>query len=387
MFSEQLSAQHHHLQKRICINAQLLSGGADYRRAGIHQYISQVLRHLPHDRNQTQIVFTQQKSALAAYPGLEVLPTRWPTERRLARILWEQTVWPWLASRHNLDLLHAMAFVTPILATCPTVVTVYDLSFIKFPDQFPTLQQLYLSSQTARSCRKARRVITISESSRQDVQRFFDVPNDHILVAPPGVDGAYRPLPENEVTQFRQRKGLPERFILHVGTLQPRKNIPLLINALAKIPQQDVGLFLVGGKGWQYDEIFARVEQLNLQDRVHFTGYVPDEELPFWYNAAALFAFPSVYEGFGMPVVEAMACGTAVVAANCSSIPEAGGEAALYFDPQSVESLVNRLTAVLDNPDICATMQAKGIQQAQKFSWTRASEITTLAYQQALDDN
>ena len=384
MFSRKATTQP---QARIGINAHLLSGEADYRRAGIHQYIAQVLRHLPQDVHQTHLVFTQQKSELSKHPNIELLPSTWPTERRLARILWEQTAWPWLAARQKLELLHAMAFVTPIFTRRPTVVTVFDLSFLKFPDRFPTLQRLYLSNQTARSCHKARRVITISESSSQDVQRYFNIPADHILVAPPGVDGMYRPLPVHEIANFRQKKGLPKRFILHVGTLQPRKNIPLLIEALNQLPQQDVELYLVGGKGWLYDEIFARVKQLNLQDRVHFTGYVPDEELPLWYNAATLFAFPSVYEGFGMPVVEAMACETAVIAANTSSIPEAGGKAALYFDPQSVESLVNRLTAVLDNPELCATMQAKGIQQARKFSWKRAGEITAEAYRQALAGN
>ena len=167
---------------------------------------------------------------------------------------------------------------------------------------------------------------------------------------------------------FRERQDLADRFILHVGTLQPRKNIPTLIEAFAQAAPPDVMLVLVGGKGWLFDEIFSRVQALGLQDRVRFTGYVPDEDLPLWYNAASVLAFPSLYEGFGMPVVEAMACGTPVVAANGSSLPEAVGEAGLLFDPQNVAELADRLTAVLHNPDLAATIRAKGLIHAQTIS-------------------
>jgi glycosyltransferase involved in cell wall biosynthesis len=143
-------------------------------------------------------------------------------------------------------------------------------------------------------------------------------------------------------------------------------------------------LVLVGGKGWLFEEIFNRVQALGLQDRVRFTGYVPDEDLPLWYNAASVLAFPSLYEGFGMPAVEAMACGTPVVAADSSSLPEAVGEAGLLFDPQNVAELADRLTAVLHNPDLAATMRAKGLVQAQQFSWEKAGRETAVVYQTAM---
>ena len=371
-------------QGKVGINAHLLSGEAGYRQAGIHQYISQVLHHLPWDEGQLDyMVFTQQ-NYFEARPNLTCVPSRWPTERRLARIAWEQMVWPWLARRYDLDLLHSMAFVTPLLAVCPTVVTVYDLSFMVYPESFPRGQRFYLRSQTARSVRAARRVLTISESGRQDLHRFFGVPLTQIDVIRPGVSEMYRPLSSETIVQFRQQKGLPERFILHVGTLQPRKNIPVLLEAVAKLAQRDVGLVLVGGKGWLFAEIFAHVEALGLQDRVMFTGYVPIEELPLWYNAAAVLAFPSLYEGFGMPIMEAMACGTPVVAANVSSMPEAVGEAGLLFAPQVVDELVVGLTAVLQSPNVSQELREKGFMQAKKFSWERAGQETALSYQKAL---
>lgn len=372
------------------INAHLLSGEAGYRRAGIHQYIAQVLRHLPWEEGEpTYVVFTQQKNLFEDVPGITAVSSRLPTQNRLLRILWEQVVWPWQARQHQLKLLHSMAFVTPLLAAEPAVITVYDLSFLHFPERFPALQRLYLSSQTRRSCRRARRIITISESSREDVHRFFDVPLSQIDVVVPGVDPVYRPLPEAEVAAFRQKHRLA-RFVLHVGTLQPRKNIPILIEAMARLTagmdDPELKLVLVGGKGWLYESIFRQVQALGLAERIIFTGYVPDDELPLWYNAAELLVFPSVYEGFGLPVVEAMACGTPVIAANSSSIPEAVGEAGLVFTPDDVETLVKQMTAVLTVTDLQNKLSQHGLEHAQAFSWERAGRETAAVYRRALQD-
>ncbi len=366
---------------RIGINAHLLAAEAGYRRAGIHQYIYQVLQHLP--SQDEYVVFTQYAGELGS-TGMKQVHSRWPTQQRLARILWEQLAWPVLAQQYQVDLLHSMAFVLPAWLPAPAVVTVYDLSFMHSPESFPPLQRWYLQQQTAQACRRARRVITISQSGRQDVHRFFGVPLPQIDVVTPGVDAVYRPLPREDVAAFRREQKLPPRFVLHVGTLQPRKNIPLLLEAFSRVPLSDVHLVLVGGKGWLYDEIFARVAALGLQERVRFTGYVPDEALPLWYNAADLLAFPSLYEGFGLPVVEAMACGTPVVAANTSSVPEAAGTAGLLFDPQDAVELAERITAVLQDPVLAATMRDKGLAQAQQFSWEKAGVETAVSYRRAL---
>lgn len=370
---------------RVGINAHLLSGEAGYRRAGIHQYIAQVLHHLPLNEGLEYIIFTRHQAGGLPRPGFTAVSTRWPTEKRSARIAWEQLAWPVQARQRGVDVLHSMAFVTPIVVNCPTVITVYDLSFVHFPDRFPRVQRWYLTHQTRRSCRRARRIITISESGRQDVHRLFGVPRSRIDVVYPGVDVVYRPYAADEVRQFRQQKG-HGRYLLHVGTLQPRKNIPVLLEAFARLNEPALQLVLIGGKGWLYDEIFARVQVLGLADRVHFTGYVPDDELPLWYNAAELLVFPSLYEGFGMPVIEAMACGIPVVAANSSSIPEAVGEAGLLFAPHDVAGLAEQITAVLHDPDLSAKMRAQGLAHASQFSWKRAGRQTAAAYRLALAD-
>jgi len=375
---------HTERQTHIGINAHLLSGEAGYRRAGIHQYVYQVLRHLPATTGRRYTIYTRQTAAAGDPPNQRRRATRLPTERPPARIAWEQAVWPYAARRDRLDLLHGMAFAMPRLAPCPAVVTIYDLSFVHYPDSFPALQRRYLELATANSCRRARRLITISESGRQDVHRVYGVPLERIDVVVPGVAGAYRPLPPEEVAAFRRRLELPERFLLHVGTLQPRKNVPLLLDALALLGRDETPLVLVGGKGWLYDAIFARVAALGLERRVRFAGYVDDDDLPLWYNAAAALVLPSRYEGFGLPIVEALACGTPVVAANASSLPEAGGAAALYFAPDDADELAACLANVLDRPELATRVRVEGPAQASRFSWTRAGQETAAVYDRAL---
>ena len=370
-------------QSHIGINAHLLSAEAGYRRAGIHHYIYQMLRHLPAG-GAAYTVYTRLTEGWDARPDRRFVGSALPTENRLARILWEQVMWPRLARRDGLTLMHSMAFATPRLAPCPVVVTIYDLSFIHQPESFPTAQRRYLMHETAYSCRHAARLITISRSGRDDVAAHYGVPPERIDVVTPGVSAAYRPLPAAEVAGFRRRQGLPDVFLLHVGTLQPRKNILILLEALAQLGRPDVLLVLVGGKGWFYDTIEARVTALGLGKQVHFAGYAADDDLPLWYNAATALVFPSLYEGFGLPIVEALACGVPVVAAATSSLPEAGGDVALYFDPHDPDALAGQLAAVLDDPGLRRRAQTEGPSHAARFSWAQAGRDTAAAYGRAL---
>jgi glycosyltransferase involved in cell wall biosynthesis len=277
-----------------------------------------------------------------------------------------------------------MAFAMPRLAPCPAVVTIYDLSFLRYPDAFPAMQRRYLAAETARACRHARRLIAISESGRRDLQELCGVPPERVDVVTPGVDACYSPRPAGDVAAFRRDHDLPDRFLLHVGTLQPRKNIPVLLDALAQMGGNTL-LVLIGGKGWLYDDIFARVSALGLGEQVRYVGYVDDAELPLWYNAATALVMPSLYEGFGLPIVEVLACGTPVVAANTSSLPEAGGEAALYFDPRDSDELAGCLAQLLGDDALRERLRRVGPAQAARFSWSRAGEATAAVYRRALN--
>lgn len=367
----------------IGINAHLLATATGYRRAGIHHYIYQVLRHLPVIDGTDYTIYTRLTEGWERRQDTRIVTTRLPTHGRGARIAWEQAVWPLQARRDGLSLMHSMAFAMPRLAPCPVVVTIYDLSFIENPEAYPAAQRRYLENETAHSCQHAARLVAISESGRRDIHRIYGVPLERIDVVTPGVSEAYEPLPASQVAAFRQRKELPQSFILHVGTLQPRKNIPTLLEAVARLSRPEVPLVLVGGKGWIYEDIFARVEALGLTGQVRFAGYVEDAELPLWYNAAAVMAFPSLYEGFGMPVADALACGTPVVAAATSSLPEAGGDVALYFEPRDANELTERLRQALDDPAVRHKARTAGPAHAARFSWARSGAELAAVYQRA----
>jgi glycosyltransferase involved in cell wall biosynthesis len=368
----------------IALNAHLLHGGASYRSAGIHQYIHHLLKHLPEaapDFDFTVFVGAGQPEMARA----RIERSRWPTQRPFIRILWEQWVQPLALARLRPDLLHSLAFASPLLNSTPAVVTVYDLSFRLFPETFPALQRLYLSAFTALSCRRARRIIAISESTKADVHRLLGVSGERVDVAYPGVDPRFRPLPPAEVEAFRARAGLPEKFILYLGTLEPRKNLGTLIDAFARLQSSffNLHLILAGAKGWFYESLFRQVERLGLRGRVHFPGYLPADELPLWYNACAVFVYPSSFEGFGMPVAEALACARPVITSNVSSLPEAGGDAATFTAPGDVEALAAALNRALTAGDELAK---RGPAQAARFTWPATARCTVECYRTALSN-
>ena len=367
----------------VGVNAQLLSLGESYRSAGINWYLQNLLHHLPQaDASMTYTVFAGERR-YAGVPGIELRFTRLPTHRPPVRILWEQAIQPWAMRRAAVDLIHAPAFVGPAVGRCPFVVTVHDLSFLLYPQNFRARNRFYLKYLTRLSVRQARRVIAVSESTKQDVIEHYHLPPDKIDVIYNGVDERFRPLPEDQVAGFRARRHLPERFLLFVGTLEPRKNVARLIEAYARLPQGRPPLMLVGGRGWLYDEVFARIEALGVEDEVHFVGYVPAEELPWWYNAAHLFVYPSLYEGFGLPPLEAMACGTPVVTSKAASLLEVVGQAALTAEATDTEALAAAIDQLLSDEEMRSRMARAGRARAHGFSWARTARQTVDSYRRA----
>ncbi|MEE8391496.1 MAG: glycosyltransferase family 1 protein [Anaerolineae bacterium] len=369
----------------IAINAHLLSGRAWYRSAGVHQYIYHLLRRLESNGDdELRYTVLLGEGELPPDVALASLQSRWPTSRAAVRVLWEQLVQPWTLRQIEADLVHGPVFIGPLLAPCPIVITIHDLSFIRFPDLFRPANRLYLTVLTRLSARRARRLIAVSAHAAAETAQLLGVPSERIDVVYHGVDPAFRPLSANQVAAFRQRQGLPERFVLFVGTLEPRKNLVRLIEAFARIHNGRTKLMLVGGKGWLYDELFARVQGLGLEDAVVFPGYVMNDDLPLWYNAATVLAYPSVYEGFGLPVLEAQACGTPVLTSNVSSLPEAAGDGALMVDPYDVDALAVGLNQMLTDEALRCELQERGLIHARQFSWPRAAQETARVYRQAL---
>ncbi len=368
----------------IALNAHLLSGRASYRSAGIHTYIDNLLKHLPAAGPEFRYtVFVGEGQPQMPPDRAAIRRTQLPTARPVARIFWEQCLQPFELGRARPNLLHSLAFVSPVVAPCPAVVTVYDLSFKLFPERFLPAQRLYLSAFTAYSCRRARRVIAISNSTKADLVRIFGLPAGKVDVAYPGISPDFRPMSPAEVEAFRARRGLPGRFILYLGTLEPRKNLGALIRAFGQLAQaeNDLHLVLAGAKGWLYNDLFKLTQDLGLAGRVIFPGFVPAEELPLWYNTATVFAYPSSYEGFGLPVIEALACGRPVITSDVSSLPEAGGQAAILIPPASPEALAEALRRALAwGP----AERAAGPVQAASFSWPATAAQTVQSYRRAL---
>jgi glycosyltransferase involved in cell wall biosynthesis len=370
--------------QQVGINAHLLSRQATFRGAGIHGYISSVLDRLTDATEGAGLHYTVYlgEGRLEPSDRMNVVRSAWPTGRPLVRILWEQFVLPW----QSMDLLHSTAFVTPLAARWPTVVTVYDLSFLRYPHSLARGRRAYLRLFSHLSCRRAKRIIAISESTRRDLVKQWGIPADRIDIAYPGVGEQFRPLPDDEVQAFRVRHNLPRCFILHLGTLEPRKNLVRLIQAFARL-KTDAKLVLAGGRGWLYKDIAAEIERLRLQNEVLLPGYVADEALVYWYNAASVLAYPSLYEGFGLPVVEAMACGTPVVTSTVSSMPEAAGPAGLLVDPDDTEALTEALNRTLTDEALQEEMRVQGLTQAARFTWQATATATVATFHRALGSN
>ena len=373
----------------IGLNALLLSQAAGYRNAGLCRYIRQLLHHLPTAAPDMDLVAYLSDTS----PSLSDWTTRtpaWDTGHAWKRILWEQLVQPWALRRDHVDLAHALVNVGPVVHHCPVVVTIHDLTFVRFPELFPSERRGYLQSMARWTARRAARIIVDSASTGQDVEQLLGVPSERIAVVYPGLtEGMARPTSE-AIVALRARYDLPEQFVLFVGTLEPRKNIALLLDVWALLADRHglcPTLVIAGGKGWFYETLETRVQALGLTDTVRFVGYVADDDLPAWYAAATIFVFPSLYEGFGFPPLEAMACGTPVIVSGTSSLPEVVGGAGLALPPDDPEAWADAVASLLSAPQVRSTMAQKGLAQAARFSWSTTAHQTAEVYRQVLKND
>ena len=272
-----------------------------------------------------------------------------------------------------LDVFYSPDFVLPpTRLPTRTLLTVHDLSFLRYPDAFVPSLRRYLERAVPRSVARATRVLADSEATRADLITLLEVPPEKVEVLYSGVGARFRAEREpGEMDRLRAQYGICEQpYVLSVGTLQPRKNYVRLIRAAARLGS-GVRLVIAGGRGWLYEGILAEAEEHG--ERVRLLGFVDDADLPALYRNAALFAFPSLYEGFGLPVLEAMACGVPVVCSNAPSLPEVAGEAALLVDPLDTDGLAGAMTRALHDTGLRREMVAKGLVQAARFTWQRAA--------------
>jgi glycosyltransferase involved in cell wall biosynthesis len=363
-----------------------------YQQAGIGQYILHLVQGLarllkPHDPGEK----TSQHE-------LWVLRSR--KARPLSLPAWVHQAKLWTPSHHRfestalrieltgkrLDLLHSPDFIPPFGGRFRSVITIHDLNFVHYP-QFLTPESARYYGQIHQAVKRADHIITDSHWTRDDVINYLEVSPDRVTTIHLAADPVFRPITDQqEARRAATRFGLPPEFVIFVGTLEPRKNVPTLLKAFRQLRDRgfDVHLAIVGRKGWLYEEIFSTVTALKLADCVHFLENVSNEDLVRLYNAASCLALPSYYEGFGLPPLEAMACGTPVVVSDRSSLPEVVGDAGLVIDPGNPEDLTEALMRILDDSDLQASLRQKGLIQSGEFSWAKAARETIAIYDTVL---
>ena len=380
----------------VGINAQLLSFSQNYRNGGISRYIRYLLTELARQPGQHRYtIFVNGQDVverLAAYhPQITYLPVSWPETRPVSRIAWEQLTLPSLLRQRRVDVFHSPANVLPerLPRNCAGVVTLHDLAFLRFPNVLTRSKRMYHRTFTIRSLRHATMIIADSDSTKRDAVELVHIPAERIQTVHPCIDAHFSSvINEEEREKFRQKQGLADGFILYLGTLEPRKNITTIIEAYAQLRKTRAiseKLVLAGGKGWFYDSIFEKIQQLDLEGEVIFPGFVADTEQALWYQAASAFIYPSLYEGFGLPVAEALACGTPVVTSNVSSLPEAGAGIALAVDPYDVEAMSDALYKALVDLEYRQQCRAHAPSVAQQFSAQAMAAQIVSVYEQAYE--
>ncbi len=365
---------------------------AVHQRAGIARYAESLARTLLTDYGQERqfgLFYNRDRQARPLL-GLENVLTR---TVRAGYKIWRMAVWlGQLAGTGfnrllpDAELFHATEHLLMPLRGVPTVLTVHDLIYHLFPAYHKRLNYWFLNAAMLLFVQRADALITISESSKRDLMRIYGVTEEKITVIYEAASPDFQPVPAERVAKVKARYGLPERYLLALGTIEPRKNLIRLVAALRALRQQDpvLSLVIVGSAGWLYQDFFQNLEKLDDPRAVLLSGYVPDADLPAVISGATVYVLASFYEGFGLPILEAMACGTPVACSNTSSMPELGGDAARYFDPQDTQDMTAAIAAVLDNADLRAEMRERGLAQAARFSWQRAAKETLAAYERVL---
>ena len=359
---------------------------AVHHRAGLGRYAESLARALLPLLEDHLAFFYNREAGIEPLPGLETAPAHTVD---LGYKPWRMLVWLGQLSRAGFNrlvpgatLFHATEHLLLPLRGVPTVLTVHDLIFRRYPAHHKRLNRWYLNATMPLYCRRAGHIIAVSEQSKRDLIAAYGISPAKITVIYEAADTRFRPQPPETVAAIRERYGLPDRYMLFVGTIEPRKNLGRVLAAFEQLHAEGLtdALVIVGKRGWLYDNFFARLESSPAKSAVIFPGFVPDADLPAVYAGAQALAFPSEFEGFGLPVLEAMACGTPVVCSNTSSLPEVAGEAAVLVDPLDLEALTAGLRRILTNPDLACDLRVRGLAQAARFSWERAAKETLAVY-------
>jgi len=369
---------------RIAIDARM-----GHSRVGIGVYVRGLLNNLSKidKENNYYIIINKNKREdfVPKQDNFHKIYTNVTYSDYLRRDLWEQGYLPWILYKNKVDIYHGPCYSLPIFAKVKMIITVYDMMSFKV-EYYKAISRSRVQNLIKISAKRAQKIITGSENSKMDIIRILKIPEDKINVIYIGVDSEYKQVNDkSRLDSIKEKYGINKKFIQYVGSLKANKNIPRLIEAYSRLPEdilKKYALVITGGKGWKSKEIFSRVKRLGLENNVIFTGFVDDNDLSLLINAATLLVFPSLYEGFGIPPLEAMACGTPVTASNISSIPEVVGDAALLFDPYNIEEMATAMYRILIDEQLRNKLKKKGFERVKKFSWERAAKDTLKIYEE-----
>lgn len=360
-------------------------GAIWYRGTGIGTYTYQLVKNLHMlDQNHEYRFFWPGDEYKNLDPSVDEV---FNSIERSKDKFWEEVHIPMSVEQEQIDLFHVPqnGIGLPTKKGCLNVVTVHDLIPYIYPE---TVGRGYLKiflHEMPRIMEQSDLVITVSEHSKRDIQRIFQLPDEKVVVTYEAPESVYQPIDKTAAQAYVKEKfGIDSRYLLYIGGFSPRKNVKGLINAFYEVQHDipaDYKLVLVGKEARDYDDTAMLVEALRLQDKVVFTGFAPVLELPYLYSAADLFIYPSFYEGFGLPPLEAMACGTPTITSNTSSIPEVTGQAALLINPHDMYDLAGQIVKVLNDESLQHKMRQDGLAQSAQFTWKRCAEETLAAYQ------
>ena len=307
------------------------------------------------------------------------------------RFWWDQVAFPWKSHWAKVDLIHQPCFSAPIFYPGKVIVTCHDLISVFFPENLPLASRLFYSRWMPFSYRKAIMLIADSEHTKRDIISLLKIPESKIKVVHLAVSPDFKPIENKEKSaslqsKISQKYKTGPKYLLHVGTLEPRKHLEFLVRAFSLACREKImeNLVITGKKGWYYDGLFKLVTKLNLEKRVIFTGYVEEKDLPALYSGATAFLFPSLYEGFGLPPLEAMACGTPVISSSTSSLPEVVGSAGILLPPRDERLWAKNILKVIKDKGLAETLKKLGPRQAAKFTWENTARQTIEAYKEAM---
>ncbi len=371
---------------KVAINAMQVRAA----KSGVGQYIAGLLEAMaaaaPDD--DFTIYCSAQNQVNYAFPANNLHTEVWglPQHLRALRLANEYARFPSELRRRKFDVFLGPSNFLPIRKVCPYVLVIHDLSYYVQPERCPLVRRQYWYAMTARSVALADFIITDSENSRRDIERFFPRAADRVRVIPLGIHDRYRPTTTPREQSAVSRRGIHDPYLLVVGTLEPGKNTPRIIDAFdfiaTRFPHHQ--LVFIGDRGWLTEEIDTALARAAAKSRIHFLGHLPDDEVVDFMNHCEALAFPSLYEGFGLPPLEAMACGAPVLASNTSSLPEVLGDAALLVNPYSVDELAAGMARLFDDPCFNQDLRNRGLQHAADFTWERTATETLRVLRSAI---